>query len=79
MAAERLRMAVARSPFRIQSAGAPFDLPVTISVGAAVVEGRGPHGETITEDQIVKIADEALYRSKTEGRNLVTVERPHYA
>lgn len=79
VAAERLRMAVAHSPFRIESAGAPFDLPVTISVGAAVVEGRGPHGETITEDQIVKIADEALYRSKTEGRNRVTVERPHYA
>ena len=71
---ERLRKAVARTPFRIESAGDPFDLPVTISVGGALFEGLG--NEAASEEELIKIADAALYESKTNGRNRVTVHRP---
>ena len=71
---ERLRKAVARTPFRIESAGDPFDLPVTISVGGALFEGLG--SEAASEEELIKIADAALYESKTNGRNRVTVHRP---
>jgi diguanylate cyclase (GGDEF)-like protein len=74
---ERLRKAVARTPFRIESAGDPFDLPVTISVGGALFEGLG--SDDATEDELIKLADAALYESKTNGRNRVTVHRPSLA
>jgi len=77
MVGERLRKAVARTPFRIESAGDPFDLPVTISVGGALFEGLG--SDAASEDELIKIADAALYESKTNGRNRVTVHRPSLA
>lgn len=42
--------------------------PVTVSVGVTTtIEGRGD------ADQLLRMTDEALYRSKREGRNRVTV------
>ncbi len=51
----------------IQTGGEP--LPVTISVGVALRS----RGETVTTEQLVARADEALYESKRGGRDRVTM------
>ena len=62
--AERLRLHVAGSPFRV--AGAEDPLSVTISVGVACTEGPGD-----TPEALLKRADEAVYDAKAKGRNQV--------
>jgi len=63
--AEDLRQSVARQP--LVSGGCI--LPVTISLGAATIGGdRKP----ATVDELFRLADRALYRSKHEGRNRST-------
>ena len=65
--AERLRRAVGGKPFTIgPDAGS---LTVTVSIGVAELENAA---ESL--DDIVKRADEALYRAKREGRNRVIAE-----
>ncbi|OGH00087.1 MAG: hypothetical protein A2600_00250 [Candidatus Lambdaproteobacteria bacterium RIFOXYD1_FULL_56_27] len=64
--AENLRIAVAEAQIpHLFSSVAPH---VTISVGVATLRA----GEAITVDRLIVLADEALYQSKTEGRNRVT-------
>ena len=58
---ERLRRQIAARP--VSSPAGP--IPITISVGAAVVEGQGD------PDEIIEAADKALYRAKQAGRNRV--------
>lgn len=43
---------------------------ITVSVGLAVVTAVD---DELTEEKIYRLADEALYRSKTNGRNCVTI------
>ena len=62
--AERIRLHVAGSPFRV--AGGKELLTVTISVGVATTLG-----ETDTPDALIKRADEAVYEAKAAGRNRV--------
>jgi two-component system cell cycle response regulator len=62
--AERIRMHVAGSPFRV--AGGSEILTVTISIGVAATTGPGD-----TPDALLKRADEALYEAKQAGRNRV--------
>jgi diguanylate cyclase (GGDEF)-like protein len=63
---ERLRKAVERAPLTGESLE-PVG-PVTVSAGLAL----GPqHGGDF--DELVKIADDALYQSKEKGRNRVTI------
>lgn len=63
--AERLRNAIAQTPFASSQTGVNYG-PVTISLGACMAsEGGG------AEDLYSK-ADQALYRSKVNGRNRVT-------
>jgi two-component system cell cycle response regulator len=64
--AERLREAVGGCPVTL--AGDGPEIPVTMSVGLAM----GHDGSASGEDLIAR-ADRALYDSKSEGRNLVTV------
>jgi two-component system cell cycle response regulator len=65
--AERLRRAVGGKPFNAgPEAG---NLTVTVSIGVAELENAA---ESL--DDIVKRADEALYRAKREGRNRVISE-----
>ena len=62
--AERIRLHVAGSPFRV--AGGSEQLTVTISVGVACTLG-----EADTPDALLKRADEAVYEAKASGRNRV--------
>lgn len=62
--AERLRDAVAASPFRISASGVVA--PVTTSVGVATLEAEGEGA-----DSLLRRADKALYQAKNNGRNQV--------
>jgi len=62
--AERIRMHVAGTPFRLAN-GAEL-LTVTISIGVAATAG-----ETDTPAALLKRADEAVYEAKAAGRNKV--------
>ncbi len=62
--AERLRAAVAGEPFILQANAQA--LPVTISIGVAVVADGGD-----TVEKLLKRADDALYDAKHAGRNRV--------
>jgi diguanylate cyclase (GGDEF)-like protein len=66
-AAERLRRAVEDRLFTVE--GSETEAQVTVSLGVA---GIGD-GEDITPEQLVRNADEALYCSKRNGRNQVSV------
>lgn len=70
--AERLCTVMAEQPFQLN---ATENLPVTLSIGLAISEaGETPaHIETVTD--IFDRADRALLRSKSAGRNQVTVGR----
>lgn len=61
--AERLREAIERSAW--------LDRPITVSVGVSELAG-----DTLTPGQLVESADRALYRSKQQGRNRVSCDRP---
>ena len=62
--AERIRLHVAGSPFRV--AGGKELLTVTISIGVATTVGEGD-----TPEALLKRADEAVYEAKAAGRNRV--------
>jgi two-component system cell cycle response regulator len=63
MVAERLRRRIATDPFPIQQGASKVD--VTISVGIAAL------GKDDNAANILKRADQALYRAKRDGRNRV--------
>jgi two-component system cell cycle response regulator len=67
MVAERLRRRIAADPFAIQQG--TKNIPVTISIGIA-----GLRGKDDTAANLLKRADEALYRAKRDGRNRVVPE-----
>jgi len=62
--AERIRMHVAGSPFRV--AGGKELLTVTISVGVSATLGASD-----TPEALLKRADEGVYEAKASGRNTV--------
>ena len=70
--AERIRLHVAGSPFRVM--GGSELLTVTISIGVAATIGTEDKPETL-----LKRADDALYRAKSSGRNLIEVENVGFA
>jgi len=65
--AERLRLNVETTPFRISCA--PGQLSITISVGIA-----GSEGSYDTAEALLRRADQALYRAKRDGRNRVVAD-----
>jgi two-component system, cell cycle response regulator len=67
MVAERLRRRIAADPFAI--AQGTRHIPVTISIGIA-----GLRGKEDSAANLLKRADEALYRAKRDGRNRVVPE-----
>jgi two-component system, cell cycle response regulator len=62
--AERIRLHVAGSPFRVD--GGKELISVTISIGVAATLG-----ETDTPEALLKRADAAVYEAKAAGRNKV--------
>ena len=64
MVAERLRRRIATEPFPIQQGARTLD--VTISIGIASLNSSED-----TPAQMLKRADQALYRAKRDGRNRV--------
>jgi two-component system, cell cycle response regulator len=62
---ERVRAAIADEPFAVDG----IALPVTVSIGIATAFGE----RADRWEQVVKLADEALYRAKARGRNRVEV------
>jgi len=62
LAAERLRLTIARAPSPVK---------VTASAGVAVV--RGGTGQIVDRSALLRAADEALYASKRAGRDRTTV------
>jgi len=67
MVAERIRRRIAGEPFPIE--GGSRSIEVTISVGIAA--RMGPQDNVA---QMLKRADEALYRAKRDGRNRVAAD-----
>ena len=65
--AERIRKSIAMKPFNSGARSGP--LSITISIGIANIEAG-----TDTTNDILKRADQALYRAKREGRNRVIAE-----
>ncbi len=64
--AERIRIAIEKTPLDNPSGGKP--LQVTVSVGVATFPDQA-----ITVQEIVEKADIGLYKSKANGRNMVTL------
>jgi two-component system chemotaxis response regulator CheY len=66
IAADRIRTAIAESPLRLEDG---VTVTLTISLGVAALSGPPAGPASLTE--LVRRADEALYRAKHEGRNRV--------
>jgi two-component system, cell cycle response regulator len=60
--AERCRHAVCAFPVAVEG----VSIPVTVSVGAACMPGHAQHA-----DELLRVADRALYEAKANGRNVV--------
>ena len=65
---EKLRAAIASAPVPIADGE---ELPLTVSVGAASLS----HSEFSSAAEMIRAADQALYRAKRNGRNRVEAER----
>jgi two-component system, cell cycle response regulator len=65
--AERLRQSIESTPIKISRA--PNALTITVSIGIA-----SSNGTPDVPDQLLRRADQALYRAKREGRNRVIAE-----
>jgi two-component system cell cycle response regulator len=63
--AERMRKAISSKPF---NAGAAAPINISVSIGIAALEGAAGNIE-----ELLKRADQALYRAKRDGRNRVVL------
>jgi diguanylate cyclase (GGDEF)-like protein len=68
--AERLRLAIASQPCRIQpcSSQEPLHVPLTISMGVAELPT-----DAGSQDELITASDQALYTAKDQGRNRVVM------
>ena len=66
--ADRIRLAVKSTPF----SGPLAELSLTVSLGVATFYQK--HSSTV--DEFIKLADDAMYRAKANGRNRVEFQDP---
>ena len=67
-AAERIRLSISEKPFVIQEGV----VPVAISIGVAVMNPTTKAGQA---ESLIRLADEALYTAKAQGRNRVELKK----
>ncbi|MBW2567373.1 MAG: diguanylate cyclase, partial [Deltaproteobacteria bacterium] len=67
-AAERIRLSISEKPLVIQEGV----VPVAISIGVAVMN---PTTKTRRAESLIRLADEALYTAKAQGRNRVELKK----
>lgn len=67
IAAERFRLAIADKPFTING-DTSSQIEITISLGTSSTFGQ----PSVRMEELLKQADEALYKSKAKGRNCMT-------
>ena len=67
--AERIRKAVDEEFRGLQK-------PLTLSVSVGVVARRFPEDRAMTHQDLIRVADEQLYRAKTTGKNKVCLYQP---
>ena len=74
--ASRLCHQIGSTPFILPAT--PEPQPVTISIGLAIGGLRRPDGSPMqdTAEDLLDLADKALYAAKMQGRNQVTLSRP---
>ncbi|MFL5299450.1 MAG: diguanylate cyclase [Anaeromyxobacteraceae bacterium] len=70
--AERMFKALRGKRYAVERAGEPSTLAVTASVGIATF----PSKDVSSPELLVKLADEALYRAKRDGRNTICLHQP---
>lgn len=63
--AERLRKGICNNKFEVSSPTGPID--VSVSIGAVMITGD----EELKVEDVLKLADDELYRAKENGRNRV--------
>ena len=68
--AERLRESLAKSELLVEAKSAP--LHITVSIGVASLESRD-----LNIDELINLADKALYEAKNMGRNKVCFASDH--
>ncbi len=73
--AERLREAIAASPFDLDGTADVDELSVTVSIGVAVYDNATRAAFT-EPSLVVKAADDAVYRAKKAGRNRTVLHDP---
>ena len=61
--AERIRSVIASGPYR----GIPEEVRVTVSIGVSVFD----HNTMKTSEDLLRIADQAMYKAKRQGKNRV--------
>ena len=71
--AERIRQSIAEHPLTLLS-GERLDVTISIGLATLLAISEDESSETAAKDLVAR-ADEALYRSKSAGRNRVTVAR----
>jgi diguanylate cyclase (GGDEF)-like protein len=64
--AERIRKVIASTPFIFPD----NEIPYTVSIGISMYSGSRPE----SKEELIKDADDALYRSKAAGKNTVSVK-----
>lgn len=75
-AAEAARRSIADKPMELSGVeGAPASIAVTISVGVATMES-GSGVAVQSAEQLVALADQAVYAAKSSGRNCVRAASP---
>jgi len=73
--ADRLCQCISDRPFDVPGAKRPVN--ITVSLGLAMGGTAADSKQLETVDTVLDRADKALYRAKTQGRNRVTLSRPH--